>query len=141
MDDQRADRERSDVIVTMDDYLAALRAHRRDWAPSPPDAAAKLEYHLFADAVFWSDEFPRPIPTELEDAFRMVINHRTSLLLGERGRFPEAWNIAQECYPDWPGFLPERCSANPEVADRIARIRRVSSWRIKRFKKWAFPTT
>ena len=112
--------------------VTALRNHRGKWGSFAPAAAPKLEYHVFADAVFWNDELPRPIPTELDDAFRLVINHRTSLLLGEAGQFPEVWNVAQECYPDWPGFLPDRCASNPEIADRITRIRRVSNWMIER---------
>ena len=112
--------------------ITALRKHRGKWGSFAPDAAPKLEYHVFADAVFWSDELPRPIPGELDDAFRLVINHRTSLLLGETGRFPEVWNVAKECYLDWPGFRSDRCNANAEIADRITRIRRVSNWMIER---------
>lgn len=114
-------------------FMRALRDNRSKWLPSPADPHATLEYHLFADAVFWSDEFPRPMNSDLENAFRMVLNHRTSLLCGEVGKFPAAWNLARECYPSWPGFQSERCTASPELADRIQRIRRVSEWRIKRF--------
>jgi hypothetical protein len=112
--------------------VTVLQNYQGKWGSFSPSAAPKLEYHVFADAVFWSDELPRPIPTDLEDSFRFVINHRTSILLGETGQFPEVWNAAKECYPDWPGFLPYRCTANAEIAERIKRIRRVSAWRIQR---------
>lgn len=114
-------------------YMQALRDNRTKWLPLPADPQATLEYHFFADAVYWSDECPSHLDFDLESAFRMVLNHRTSLLCGEVGRFPAVWNLARECYPTWPGFRSERCTANPELADRIQRIRRVSAWRMKRF--------
>ncbi len=97
------------------------------WLVSP-----KMEYHVFADAVFWADEFPAEMPTELENAFRLVLNHRTSLLVGEIGRFDEVWAVAQKYFPSWVGFAQERCSYDPEIADRIRRIRRVANWRIRK---------
>lgn len=92
----------------------------------------KMEYHVFADAVFWADEFPADLPTELENAFRLVLNHRTSLLVGEIGRFDEVWAVAQVYFPSWVGFAKERCSYDPELADRIRRIRGVANWRIRK---------
>ena len=116
----------------VNNVLAELRSYRGKWGTFPAAETPKLEYHVMADAVFWSDEFPRPTPGELENAFRLVINHRTSLLLGEEGRFSEVWNVAKDCYPYWPGFRMDRCTSNAEIADRIKRIRRVSSWKIDR---------
>lgn len=91
-----------------------------------------MKYHVFADAVFWADEFPAEMPTELENAFRLVLNHRTSLLVGEIGRFDEVWAVARTYFPSWVGFAKERCSYDPEIADRIRHIRRVANWRIQR---------
>jgi hypothetical protein len=138
MDDPKSDRG-SDLFTYdfLSKYAQALRDNRTKWFPLAADPTSKLEYHVFADAVYWDDEFPRPIDADLENAFRMVINHRTSLLCGDVGRFPEVWALAKECYPQWPGFLPERCTANVELANRIRRIRRVSVWRMDRIEKEA----
>lgn len=113
--------------------VAELIQHRGTQVPSVADPSAKLEYHLLADAVYWDDEF-QGFPSEIDDAFRMVLNHRTSLLAGEDGRFPDVWQTSKECFPQWVGFRPERCTANAEISDRIQRIRRVSEWRIKRWE-------
>jgi hypothetical protein len=63
----------------------------------------------------------------------VVINHRTSLLSGEEGQFPEVWAWAKQYFPRWIGFSAERCSYEPVLADRIRRIRRVASRGIERF--------
>ena len=91
-----------------------------------------MEYHVLADAVYWTDEFPAKMDWDLENAFRLVLNHRTSLLTGEEARFPEAWTFARRYFPRWIGFKEERCTFNSEIADRIARIRRVSKRCIER---------
>ncbi len=110
----------------------ALHKHQNTPVPVVADPAAKLEYHLLADAMFWSDEL-EAIPRELDDAFRAILNHRTSLLIGEIGQFPEVWRAAKECFPDWIGFRPERCTPNAEIADRTKRIRRVSESQLDRW--------
>src|SRR5690349_17678412 len=98
MDDQRTDREGgADVTDYARPYLSALRDQTGKWMPLSPDAAATFVYHVLADAVFWSDEFPPSISPELENAFRLVINHRTSLLLDEQARFQDVWDVAKEC--------------------------------------------
>lgn len=110
----------------------ALLKHQEKRVPLIADPAAKLEYHLFADAIYWSDEL-EGLPGELDDAFRVVLNHRTSLLAGEAGRFPEVWEAAQKYFPQWIGFRPERCAANADIAERIIRIRRVSARQMDRW--------
>ena len=123
-------------IESADDAMrrveAALRRHasgfrRRCWRFKP-----EMQYHLFADAVFWVDEYPIAHDPDLEDAFRLVLNHRTSLLTGSEGKVPQVWQLARQCFPKWIGFRRSRCTFNPKTAERIARIRRVAAWRIKR---------
>jgi hypothetical protein len=113
--------------------VAALHKHQNKSVSVVAEPAANLEYHLFADAMYWTDEL-KGLPGELDDAFRMVLNHRTSLVLGEVGRFPLVWQAAKECFPHWVGFHSERCAANAEIADRIRRIRRVS---VRQLERWA----
>ncbi len=114
-----------DVEHIMKRYRSRFR--RRWWVFRP-----RMEYHVFADAVYWTDEFPVNIQRDLENAFRVVLHHRTSLLTGKQGRFPKAWDLAVRYFPRWIGFKQERCTFNPELADRIARIRRVSNRCIER---------
>jgi hypothetical protein len=117
------------------DIPAILQQHRERFRRGAWQLRPKMEYHVLADGVFWTDEFPANMPWDLENAFRLVINHRTSLLTGDSGRFDEAWTLAQKYFPGWIGFARKRCSFNAQLADRIARIRRVSNWRIEKLSK------
>jgi len=96
----------------------------------------KMEYHVLADGVFWSDEGIIKCHYDLSNAFRLVINYRTSLLISSKDiRFKEVFELAQKYFPNWIGFKKSRCEYNEEIANRIQRIRRVSKWKInKSFK-------
>jgi hypothetical protein len=133
MDQEQPIHDVVDAISSLTPSLvAALREHQGSRLASVPNPAANLQYHLFADAIYWSDEL-ETLPSELDDAFRVVLNHRTSLLLGDIGRFKEVWEAAKVCFPKWVGFRPERCTANAEIADRITRIRHVSGQQLDRW--------
>ncbi len=101
---------------------------RKLWVLKP-----RMEYHVLADAVFWTDEYPLASNFDVENAFRLILNHRTSLLTDEEGRFPDAWRIARKYFPQWIGFRQKRCTYDKETSHRITRIRRVSKWRINKF--------
>ncbi len=40
--------------------------------------------------------------------------------------------MAKKYFPNWIGFDESRCSYNPEIADRMIRIRKVADWRFQR---------
>ncbi len=120
-------------MTEMFDIKQILKRHQSGFRRRRGVLQPKMEYHMLADAVYWTDDFPVNIHCDLENAFRLVLNHRTSLLTNERGRFPEAWALARQYFPRWIAFEDERCRFNPEFADRIARIRRVSNRRVERF--------
>jgi len=68
------------------------------------------EYHLFADALRWADEYP---PwwglSELENALRYLWHYRTGLILGEARKGIELWDLGKQLFPHWVGFHPSRC--------------------------------
>ena len=42
------------------------------------------------------------------------------------------FEMAKRNYPDWIGFDKSRSSYNPEIAERILRIRKVVDWRFQK---------
>lgn len=84
----------------------------------PVDPQARMGYDLFAGGLVWSDEKPdwdeiveeQGIPTVVGlGTFRVLLNHRQSLILGEpANRFHDWWERAKQLCPNWPGFLPWR---------------------------------
>ncbi len=101
----------------------------------------KMEYHILADAVVWEDEGIRECSPDLENAFRYALNYRTNLIANKNFE-PEKKNsknigkqtfkLAEKYFPDWIGFNESRCSYNPELSNRIKRIRKVSDWKINK---------
>jgi hypothetical protein len=72
----------------------------------------RFRYHLFADAVYWSDEFPPGLKFISENCLRLVLRYRTDILLG---RAPDAtikvyWDAAKHAFPNWIGFTTNRCT-------------------------------
>ena len=121
------------LIIGPFDIEAILKQYASDFRRNASAGTPQLLFHLMADGVFWSDEFPDRLPWELENVRRVVINHRTSLLTGEKGTYPEVWEVARRHFPRWIGFDTERSTPQPELARRIARLRRVYQRGIDRF--------
>lgn len=42
------------------------------------------------------------------------------------------FKLAKIHFPDWIGFDSERCSYNPELANRILRIQKVAKWQLNK---------
>ena len=98
----------------------------------------KMHYHVFADAVYWEDERIRH--PELENLFRDVLHHRTALIAGtkkseQNQQSRKVYGLAKKYFPNWIGFQPARSSYNAELAHRISRIRKVSSWKLDKLMK------
>lgn len=99
-----------------------------------------MEYHVLADGVFWTDENVVRTDWDLSNAFRLVLHHRTKIILGsEEGKdsmdCKGAFELAKKHFPKWIGFKKERCSYNKELAERIRRIQRASAWKIDKTLK------
>ncbi len=104
----------------------------------------KMEIEGLTQAFIWEDEglWEFNKTRHLPQAFKPVIVHRTSLVLGPENdsgflyskRFDrQIFNMAKRYFPDWIGFHKSRCSYSPEVADRMIRIKKVAEWRLDKF--------
>lgn len=106
-----------------------------------------MDYHGLAGGVVWEDEGLNECHPDLENAFRLLINHRTDLIVNETIETRSSnrlnrqiFNTAKQYFPDWIGFQKARCTYNSELSDRIKRIRKVSESRIDRLINEADPT-
>ncbi|SHI31525.1 hypothetical protein [Aquimarina spongiae] len=99
----------------------------------------KMDYHVLADAVVWEDEGIEKCNPKLENALRYALNYRTKLIVNENFETQKensksiekrTFKLAKKYFPNWVGFNENRCSYNPELSDRIKRIRKVSEWKI-----------
>ena len=101
----------------------------------------KLEIEGFTWAVHWEDEgLPHP-SYYLTRSLLYVIHYRSRLILGNKGKMsgygPKYFDkimfkLAKFHFPNWIGFNPNRCSFDPELADRILRMQKVSEWRLNK---------
>jgi hypothetical protein len=94
---------------------------------------ARLHYDLFADALVWSDELPapedRPTAGMIAHQLRGIWRYRTSLILGEpEQKFRAAWEEAQKCFPNWPGFEPTRRDVSLAVTFRELQQSAMKKW-------------
>jgi hypothetical protein len=70
----------------------------------------------------WSDERPEPGYSEVagDYAMRFLFGYRASLVRGQpREDLRSVWEAVLAACPEWPGFLPERCS--PALAEELSR--------------------
>ena len=104
-------------------------------------SSPKMKTEGMSWAVYWEDEGISNPSYNLTRAFIYVIHYRTSLIVGSKGRIgsygPKHFNklmfkLAKIHFPDWIGFYSERCSYNPELANRILRIQKVAEWRMNK---------
>jgi hypothetical protein len=82
------------------------------------DPRSSVFYEILSDSLMWSDETPEV--TEERDprdwwCIRPVLRHRTCLILGIASEFEAWWERARALFPQWIGFLPERCAATSEL--------------------------
>lgn len=100
----------------------------------------KLEYEALSGAFYWDDEGLEKFYGRKLEVLKSLLLYRTFLL--ENGN-QRPLNVRLKIYkwifyqikrrnPDWIGFQESRCTYNPEVADRIKRIRKVADWRLEK---------
>jgi hypothetical protein len=76
---------------------------------------AKRHYDMLSDSFWWSDEMLLEMAglcsVKQNWAFRALLAYRGTLIKGQPDEYLRApWDqLRREC-PNWPGFLPERCS-------------------------------
>ncbi len=110
----------STFMADFDRAMILLAKHMA--ARSAPHGDPKLLYDMLADAVVWSDEWPELGSNdnlELANAvgwLRLVVRHRTCVMLGQGSEYEPFWRRAQELFPTWVGFRPERCVQTDAVA-------------------------
>lgn len=101
----------------------------------------KMELEGLSGAFIWEDEGLWEINHHLADAFKYVIHHRMKLVVGSANDVgamrsknfdKQIFEMAKKYFPDWIGFDESRCSYNPELADRMMRIKKVGD---RRFEK------
>lgn len=107
--------------------------------------SARVDYHLFADAIYWSDEIPQEIDPPTENYLRPVLRYRTTIILGAPDeKWRRFWDEAMRQFPKWIGFRAERAdsrfrelynklsSRSEEVSFSASRQRRLLELREKR---------
>lgn len=84
-----------------------------------------MNYHTLADGVVWEDEGLYECHPDLANAFRLVINYRTGLILNEIDETKSSnslnkriFETAKKYFPDWIGFQKARCTYNVILSDR-----------------------
>ncbi|MCE9545217.1 MAG: hypothetical protein K8T25_06835 [Planctomycetia bacterium] len=105
-----------DVNVDIKRIAPLLNALHKSRSP-------ELTYHIFSDALVWSDEYPhRPLG---DDAIlRYLLMYRTSLIIGEPiEALEQYWQSAQIAFPKWPGFAVERCTPSVEWRTKYEQLK------------------
>lgn len=101
----------------------------------------KMEYEGFSGAFIWEDEGLWETNHLLANAFKYVIHHRMTLVIGSKNdvsvmrskKFDkQIFEMAKKYFPNWIGFDISRCSYNTDVADRMMRIRKVANWKFQK---------
>jgi hypothetical protein len=90
------------------------RAARHFRTITTRDPSSVPHYEVLSDALVWTDELPVAHPQEW-DAIRMVLRHRTCVIIGVDSPFRGWWDLARELFPEWVGFRVERCTASPQL--------------------------
>lgn len=86
-------------------YFRAIRVPAGDAAPF---------YDMLSDAIVWSDELPGG-SSEKWWQIRLVLNHRTCLLLSRPSAHGHLWEAAQKSFPEWVGFSDSRCRPTEDI--------------------------
>ncbi len=87
------------------------------------DANATASYNLTADALEWSDEYPKPIDSEFNQFYAAILHMRTSVILGEdeSGELRQVLGDLEGVGDGWPGTLESRFSS--ELASVFSELK------------------
>ncbi len=92
---------------------------------------SQMKWNMLADGVYWTDEGLDDIHRDLNNAFRFVLNYRTSLLINKKTDYCKSeYYLAKKYFPKWIGFSESRNNFDSELAERVERIMRVSNYQI-----------
>ncbi len=95
-------------------FMRSLRAS--------PDAT--VFYEVLSGSLIWTDEIPDASATGIQcgEFLRPVFRFRTTVMLeNPEERYREFWEEAYRLFPDWPGFLPWRRSAQHKATYEAMR--------------------
>ncbi len=95
------------------------------------DPNARVHYELMSGGLVWSDELPSwdQLETGESHCLRAVWRFRSSLIMGTpEEKHRASWERAQEVFPDWPGFLPQRRSAIWRETFMEQRTKLLAEW-------------
>jgi hypothetical protein len=100
--------------------------HARQLNDLPFSGTAHRFYEMMSGAVMWEDEKAK-LPSSELGWYRAALAYRSSIILANpRTEFESVWNALKRIAPKWPGFRPERCTPNPELAEFLDRQRKSS---------------
>jgi hypothetical protein len=94
--------------------LAAIAGAMNALSKSPD---ATMHYDMLAGALWWSDERPASSQIGNSDCLRVLFRYRTSVIINEtEAEYLPYWLAAEKEFPKWPGFDPERCRPDDDLA-------------------------
>lgn len=105
--------------------MLSLRAVFQRKSSAEPSAQAR--YDMLADAVYWTDELPRPgeCDPNIEWSYiRLVLRHRTLTVLDQASEYGDWWVAARAAFPAWVGFLDQRCDTSGQNRTLVESLMR-----------------
>ena len=98
-------------------------------------------YDVLADALVWSDEYPKDIPGRHHefDCIKLLLRYRTTLLLGAPNDFFRPyWERGKELFPNWAGFCIARLTPTEELRKFYERRKRIGENYTRRLARIKF---
>ena len=80
-----------------------------------PTSDSVARYDAMSDAVVWTDELPVHRPPHEWWALRTLLRHRSLMILQQPSVYQACWLEGLTSFPNWPGFLPERCNPSEQL--------------------------
>jgi len=97
---------------------------------------SQMKWNVLAGGVYWTDEGLDDIHRDLSNAFRFVLNYRTSLLIGKQTDYCKSeYYLAKKYFPNWIGFSENRNSFDSELAERVERIIKIDKYKMDKILK------
>lgn len=77
---------------------------------------ARMGYDAMSDSLIWTDEIPQSRPNGWT-VIRYILATRADLAMGAEPRYPELWDLGQQLFPEWVGFLKTRTEWSQDYID------------------------